>query len=264
MIRLRAESPSTSHPLPPPPPIVLSHTRASMAMMRVAAQSTYILAPRSETSPLGTPPHLPIPLPTSSPHLLLPSIDCRADVPEVTLPPRNRLCITPGPRFEVGECSPSPTARPTGGLTADYGFVGTLDAEIRRDTKREIGYGITDTWDEMVKDMQGTPAATDVAGLSQRMTDFVTTVRQDTYEIYGRLDDAQDDRSLMSVSSTCCVEIDAPMLVLLDLWRLSTTDRDWGFAGSRPQEIDTSYRGADSAEDTADSDGSIIESADIC
>ncbi|GKE98636.1 hypothetical protein Tco_0021987 [Tanacetum coccineum] len=30
------------------------------------------------------------------------------------------------------------------------------------------------------------------------MTDFVTTVRQDTEEIYGRLDDAQDDRSLMS------------------------------------------------------------------
>ncbi|GKC20030.1 hypothetical protein Tco_1022180 [Tanacetum coccineum] len=30
------------------------------------------------------------------------------------------------------------------------------------------------------------------------MIDFVTTVRQDTDEIYGRLDDAQDDRSLMS------------------------------------------------------------------
>ncbi|GKE09694.1 hypothetical protein Tco_1413245, partial [Tanacetum coccineum] len=30
------------------------------------------------------------------------------------------------------------------------------------------------------------------------MTDFVTTVRQDTYEIYGRLDDAHDDRLLMS------------------------------------------------------------------
>ncbi|GJT48180.1 putative reverse transcriptase domain-containing protein [Tanacetum coccineum] len=55
-----------------------------------------------------------------------------------------------------------------------------------------------DTWDEMVEDMQGTPAATDVAGLSQRMTDFVTTVRQDTDEIYGRLDDAQEDTSLMS------------------------------------------------------------------
>ncbi|GKG15501.1 hypothetical protein Tco_0357824, partial [Tanacetum coccineum] len=34
--------------------------------------------------------------------------------------------------------------------------------------------------------------------LSQRMTDFVMTVRQDTDEIYGRLDDAQDVRLLMS------------------------------------------------------------------
>ncbi|GJV90231.1 hypothetical protein Tco_1538044 [Tanacetum coccineum] len=50
----------------------------------------------------------------------------------------------------------------------------------------------------MVEDMQGTPTATDVVGLSQRMTDFVTTVRQDTDKIYGRLDDAHDDRSLMS------------------------------------------------------------------
>ncbi|GKG09995.1 hypothetical protein Tco_0338741, partial [Tanacetum coccineum] len=46
--------------------------------------------------------------------------------------------------------------------------------------------------------MQGTPAAIDLAGLSQRMTDFVTTVRQDTDEIYVRLDDAQDERLLMS------------------------------------------------------------------
>ncbi|GKC29319.1 putative reverse transcriptase domain-containing protein [Tanacetum coccineum] len=46
--------------------------------------------------------------------------------------------------------------------------------------------------------MQGTPAATDVAGLSQRMTDFVTTVRQDKNEIYVRLDDAQDERLLMN------------------------------------------------------------------
>ncbi|GJS05455.1 hypothetical protein Tco_0321963 [Tanacetum coccineum] len=32
----------------------------------------------------------------------------------------------------------------------------------------------------------------------QRMTDFVTTVRHDTYEIYGRLDDAQDDRERLN------------------------------------------------------------------
>nr|GFC68461.1 hypothetical protein [Tanacetum cinerariifolium] len=57
MIRLRAESPSTSHPLP------------------------------SSTPPSGTPPLLPIPLPTSSPLLFLPFTSHRADVLEVTLPP---------------------------------------------------------------------------------------------------------------------------------------------------------------------------------
>ncbi|GJS88863.1 hypothetical protein Tco_0771499 [Tanacetum coccineum] len=142
MIWLRAESPSTSHPLPLPSPIVLLHTRASMAMMRATAPSTYILAPRSETLPSGTLPLLPISLPTSSPPLFLPSTDRREDVLEVM---------------------------PTRGFRAYYGFVATLDAEIRRDLDKEIGYGIIDTWDEM-----------------------------DTDEIYGRLDDAHDDRSLMS------------------------------------------------------------------
>ncbi|GJU50731.1 putative reverse transcriptase domain-containing protein [Tanacetum coccineum] len=173
MIRLRAESPSTSHPLPLPPPIVLPHTRASMAIMRAAAPSTYILASRSETPPSGTPPLLPIPLPTSSPPLLLPSTDYRADAIEVTLSPQKRLCIALDPRYKVGESSSTPTARPTRGFRAYYGFVGTLDAEIRRDPEREIELG-------------------------QRMTNFVMTVRQDTEEIYGRLDDAHDDRSLMS------------------------------------------------------------------
>nr|GEV48393.1 hypothetical protein [Tanacetum cinerariifolium] len=104
MIRLRAESPSTSHPLPLPPPIVLPHTRVSMVIMRATTLSTYILAPRSETPPLGTPPLLPIPLPTSLPPLLLPSTDCRSNVLDVTLPLQKRLCIAIGPRFEVGEC----------------------------------------------------------------------------------------------------------------------------------------------------------------
>ncbi|GJZ79243.1 hypothetical protein Tco_0644080 [Tanacetum coccineum] len=171
MIQLRAESPFTSYPLPLPPHIVLPRTRASMAMMRAIAPSTYCLVPRSKTPPLGTPPILLIPLPTSSPPLLLPSIDCRAYFLEVTLPPWKRLCIAPG--------------------------LSTMDAEIRRNLKSEIGYKITDIWedlDEIVEEI----LATDVAELGQRMTDFVTTIRQDTYEIYGRLDDAQDDRSLMS------------------------------------------------------------------
>ncbi|GJX21359.1 hypothetical protein Tco_0224036 [Tanacetum coccineum] len=116
MIQLRAKKPSTSHPLP------------------------------SSTPPSGTPPLLPIPLPTSSPPLLLPSTICRAGVFEVTLPPRKRLCIALGLRYEVGESSFAPTARPSGGFRADYGFVATLDDEIRRDPERDVGYGITDTF----------------------------------------------------------------------------------------------------------------------
>ncbi|GJU29941.1 putative reverse transcriptase domain-containing protein [Tanacetum coccineum] len=170
MIWQRAESPSTSHSLPLPPPIILSHTRASVAMMRAATPSTYILAPRSETPPSGTPPLLPIPLPTPSLPMLLPFTVCRACVFEVTLSPRKRLYIALGLRYKVVESLSTPTARPTRGFRADYGFVATLDDEIRCDPERDVGYEITDTWDEML----------------------------DTVEIYGRVDDAQDDRSLMS------------------------------------------------------------------
>nr|GEY99551.1 serine/threonine protein phosphatase 2A regulatory subunit B''beta-like [Tanacetum cinerariifolium] len=63
----------------------------------------------------------------------LPSTDYRSDIPKVTLSPWKRLCITLGYRFKVVECSCVPTARPTRGFRADYGFIGTLDAEIKRD-----------------------------------------------------------------------------------------------------------------------------------
>ncbi|GKC20029.1 putative reverse transcriptase domain-containing protein [Tanacetum coccineum] len=145
MIQLRVESPSTFHRLP----IILPHTRASMAIMKAAAPSTYILAPLSgilpsETPPSGIPPLLPIPLPIISPHLLLSSTDCRAGVFKVTLPPQKRLCITLGSRFEVGESSSAPTARATREFRRNYGFIATLDDEIRRDLERDVGYGITD------------------------------------------------------------------------------------------------------------------------
>ncbi|GKF29382.1 hypothetical protein Tco_0095724 [Tanacetum coccineum] len=112
---------------------------------------------------------------TPSPPLLLPSTDYRARVSKVTLPPRKRLYIA----------------------LADYGFVATLDDEIKRDPEREVGYGITNTWDEIIEGMSGAPA-TDETELGRRLIDFVTTVRQDTDKIYRRLDDVQDDRSLMS------------------------------------------------------------------
>ncbi|GJW00315.1 hypothetical protein Tco_1555566 [Tanacetum coccineum] len=152
MIWLRAKAPSTSYSLPLPPPIILSRTR-------------------SDAPPSGTPPILPIPLPTSSPSLLLPSTDHGADRPEVCLPPWKRLCFAFGPRYEVRESSSAPATKPTRDFRVDYGFIATLDREIRRDLEREVGYGIIDTWDEMLEDMPGAPA-TDEIKLGQRMTNF--------------------------------------------------------------------------------------------
>ncbi|GJV34382.1 hypothetical protein Tco_1394782 [Tanacetum coccineum] len=164
IIRLRAEAASTSHSLPLPPPIILSHTRPD--------------APSSGTL-----------------HLL--SVDRRANRPEVTLPPRKRLGIALGPRYEVRDNPSAAAARPTGGLRADYGFVATMDREIMRDLERDVDYGITDTWDEMLVDMPGAPA-TDDTEMGQRMTKFTTRVRQDIDEIYTRLDDEQSERQLMA------------------------------------------------------------------
>ncbi|GKC00212.1 hypothetical protein Tco_0986348 [Tanacetum coccineum] len=142
--------------------------------------------PISLPTSLGTPLLLPIPLPTSSPPLHLLSTDHRADRPEVTLPPRKRLGIALGPRYEVRESLSFTAARPTGGLRADYGFVATMDREIMRDLERDVDYGITDTWDEMLVDMPGVPATDDME-LGRRMIEFTTRVRQDTDEIYTRL-----------------------------------------------------------------------------
>nr|GEW18280.1 reverse transcriptase domain-containing protein [Tanacetum cinerariifolium] len=87
----------------------------------------------------------------------LPSASRREDRPEVTLPPRKRLDIALGPRYVVGERSSAAAARPAGGLRADYGFVATVDREIMRDLEREVGYKITDSWDEIVETLQGAP-----------------------------------------------------------------------------------------------------------
>nr|GFC05571.1 hypothetical protein [Tanacetum cinerariifolium] len=76
------------------------------------------------------------------------------DRPEVTLPPQKRLGIALGPRYEVKKSSSAAAARPAGGLRADYGFIATMDREIMRDPEREVGYGITDSWDEIVETLQ--------------------------------------------------------------------------------------------------------------
>ncbi|GKA04439.1 hypothetical protein Tco_0683559 [Tanacetum coccineum] len=262
MIRLRAEAPSTSHPLPLPSPIVLPRTKASVAIMRAAAPSTYILAPRSEAQPSETPPLLPIPLPTPSPPLLLPSTDSKADVREAFLPPRKRLCFAFGPRYEVGESSSAPTARPDGYFRRDYGFIATLYDEIMRDPERDVSYRITDTWDEMLGGMPGAPA-TDETELGRQVTDLVTTVRQDINEIYKRLDDAQTERQMVTSRVNMLFRdrrAHARTARLMEIEARITTVKDHRVAGNRPQETNTIDRGPEIDEDTTDTVDNTLES----
>ncbi|GKB51474.1 hypothetical protein Tco_0902227 [Tanacetum coccineum] len=138
-----------------------------------------ILSPLPVSPPLPQIPSPPLPVSSPVPVLSLsPPASPIQDKPEVTLPPRKRLGIALGPTYEVRESSSAAAARPAGGLRADYGFVATMDREIRRDLERDVGYGITDSWDEIVEAMQGTPVDTD--------------------EIYTRLDDEQSGRQLLA------------------------------------------------------------------
>ncbi|GJV50297.1 hypothetical protein Tco_1440509 [Tanacetum coccineum] len=184
-------SPLPQIPSPPLPPI-LSPLPVSPPLPQIPSPPLPVSSPVHVLS--LSPPASPIRLlgyRAGTPPLHLLSTDRREDRPEVTLPPRKRLGIALGPGYEVGESSSAAAARPAGGLRADYGFVATMDREIRRDLERDVGYGITDSWDEIVEAMQGTPVVIDVAEFSQRMTEFETRVRQDTNKVYTRLDDEQ-------------------------------------------------------------------------
>nr|GFB43700.1 hypothetical protein [Tanacetum cinerariifolium] len=140
-------------PAPPPSPIRSLGYRAATIRLRAEAAST------------------------SSPPLQPPSSSHREDRPEVTLPPRKKLGIALGLGYEVGESSSAAAARPAGGLRADYGFVATMDRETIRDPEREreVGYKITDSWDEIVEALQGAPVSTNME-LGGYMREFKTRV----------------------------------------------------------------------------------------
>nr|GFC65676.1 hypothetical protein [Tanacetum cinerariifolium] len=100
------------------------------------------------------------------------------------------------------------------------------------------------------------------------MTNFVTSVRHDTDKIYVRLDDAQDDRALISGRvNMLCRDRDNharnARLMEARLLRGSTTFRDRRVVGGRPQETSTIHQGTETAEDPADSNGKVSETAGI-
>ncbi|GKE44671.1 hypothetical protein Tco_1471955 [Tanacetum coccineum] len=158
-------------PVAPPPSLIRSlGYRAAMIRMRAEAATTFHSLPLPppfilSLTRLDALPPMPTSAPTSLPPLLLPSVS--------------------------RESSAAAAARPTGGLRADYGFVATMDKEIRCDPERYVVYGITDSWDEIVETLQGAPVSTDTE-LGAHVKEFESMVRRDMDEIYTMLHDEQN------------------------------------------------------------------------
>ncbi|GKB71608.1 hypothetical protein Tco_0933020 [Tanacetum coccineum] len=114
--------------------------------------------PPSPLTSLSSPlPHTPSPLfPTSLPLL---SSHHRTDRPEITLPPRKRLGIDLGPRYEIGESSAAATTRPIGGHL--------------REAVEEV-------------------AMMTLEGVNTRVTELTAVQEQDTQNIYAVIEDTQD------------------------------------------------------------------------
>ncbi|GJX47360.1 hypothetical protein Tco_0272550 [Tanacetum coccineum] len=158
-------------PIPPPSPL----TPLSSPLSQI---------PSPPLPPLPSSLHLPPPIPTSLPLLLsplpplpallfIPLVDRKEDTPEVELPPRKRLCLTIlAPRYEVGESSTA-APRPIGGHGADYGFIGTMDAEVRQQRAEEVSYGIRDVWVDPEEAVEEVALAT-LEGVNDRVTELTT------------------------------------------------------------------------------------------
>ncbi|GJY69813.1 hypothetical protein Tco_0472795 [Tanacetum coccineum] len=159
---LPASPPASVLPASPPAsPIRPLDYRVAMIQLRAETPSTY---------------H-PLLLPTPSPPLQLLSSDHRTDRPEITLPPRKRLGVDLGPRYEIGEGSSA--ARPTGGRRADYGFVDTMDTEIRRQRAEEVGYVIRDIWVDPRETVEEV-APMNLEGINTRVTKLNAVQEQNT------------------------------------------------------------------------------------
>ncbi|GKC99108.1 hypothetical protein Tco_1169383 [Tanacetum coccineum] len=153
--------------------------------------------PQIPSPPLPPPPsslHLPPPIPTSLPlplsplpplpiSLFIPPVDRREDTSEAELPPHKRLCLTTLTlRYKVGESSTA-SPRHTGGHGMDYVFLGTMDAEVRRQRAKEVGYGIRDVWVDPTETVEEV-APTTLKGVNDRVTELAVVQEQDTQDIY--------------------------------------------------------------------------------
>ncbi|GKE75556.1 hypothetical protein Tco_1537597 [Tanacetum coccineum] len=154
-----------SLPLPVPPPVPVLPPSPPASPIRPLGYRAAMIRLRAETPSTSH----PLPLPTSSSPLQLLSSDRRADIPEITLPPRKRLSINLGPRCEVGESSVVAAARLIGGHRADH----------------------RDVWVDPREAVEEVASMT-LEGVNTRVTELATVQEQDTQDIYAVIGDTQD------------------------------------------------------------------------
>ncbi|GJT20339.1 hypothetical protein Tco_0890276 [Tanacetum coccineum] len=178
------------------------------------------------------------------------------DEPSISLPPREELftssergCVllspTPSLKVERVQHSCARQDRPT--ITRDdpysivreelYRFVDMVDVPPKCSTSRELDYGITGTWDDLVGAIDEI-APTTLEGVNQRVTDLSTIVEQETTIMYGIMEDAQDDRSQLRgrvnllyrdrpIHSRLAVMVEREARMAREAWGLSMDASDY-------------------------------------
>nr|GEZ29909.1 hypothetical protein [Tanacetum cinerariifolium] len=76
------------------------------------------------------------------------------------------------------------------GRRADYGFVDSVEAEIRRRRAEDIEYGIRDAWIDP-RDVAEEEALKTLEGVNTRVTELAAVQEQDTQDIYRVMEDTQ-------------------------------------------------------------------------
>ncbi|GJR28701.1 hypothetical protein Tco_1104933 [Tanacetum coccineum] len=134
--------------------------------------------------------------------------------------------IALGPRYKVRESSSAAAARLAEGLRADYGFVATIDREIKHDLERD-----------------------DIDEIYTRLDDE----QIERQLMAGQLNMLYRDRRVHARTARL-MEAEARI-------RPQDVGGDYKDAGGRSQEAKAVYRGTEAAEEASDSDDRVRETA---
>nr|GEV15308.1 hypothetical protein [Tanacetum cinerariifolium] len=121
----------------------------------------------------------------------------REEIPEADLPLRKRLCTAHTGTYELGESSIAAAARPREPVRDDlYRFVDTVErGEGSTPDAMEVGYCITDTWDDLVGAIQEIAPTTRRTGMTRLYKEPESTGSRPQISDYSR-DTARGDQGV--------------------------------------------------------------------